>query len=286
MPVPDDVPWAEAGGFPEAFTTAHDALFTQCGLAMGERCGARRRRRRRHRRACSWRPPWRAGGGDRAQPGPARRCRRARRRRGDRSRRVRRPAGRSTWSSSSSARRTSAGDLRALDTGGRIAVIGVGAGGSRRGRLARAHGRAAAASMASTLRARAWRTRRWRAGSRGARDPVAGRRSHPRARAGDVPGGTRQPTPMSASRRAASSARSSSRSETVAHPAQDRRERLGVTRLEGGGEVAPHARRMGGPGPPERRGRRASARRRTRARRTRTPRERRSRRRPCGPPAG
>jgi NADPH:quinone reductase len=38
MPVPEDVPWAEAGGFPEAFTTAHDALFTQCRLAMGERC--------------------------------------------------------------------------------------------------------------------------------------------------------------------------------------------------------------------------------------------------------
>jgi NADPH:quinone reductase len=37
LPVPDDVPWAEAGGFPEAFTTAWDALFTQCGLAMGER---------------------------------------------------------------------------------------------------------------------------------------------------------------------------------------------------------------------------------------------------------
>ena len=27
----------DAGGFPEAFTTAHDALFTQCGLSMGER---------------------------------------------------------------------------------------------------------------------------------------------------------------------------------------------------------------------------------------------------------
>jgi len=27
----------EAGGFPETFTTAHDALFTQCGLQMGER---------------------------------------------------------------------------------------------------------------------------------------------------------------------------------------------------------------------------------------------------------
>jgi NADPH:quinone reductase-like Zn-dependent oxidoreductase len=37
MPVPDGLGWAEAGGFPETFTTAHDALFTQCGLAMGER---------------------------------------------------------------------------------------------------------------------------------------------------------------------------------------------------------------------------------------------------------
>ncbi len=37
LPVLDGVSWAEAGGFPEVFTTAHDALFTQCGLAMGER---------------------------------------------------------------------------------------------------------------------------------------------------------------------------------------------------------------------------------------------------------
>lgn len=37
VPVPPTVPWEEAGGFPEAFTTAHDALFTQCGLAIGER---------------------------------------------------------------------------------------------------------------------------------------------------------------------------------------------------------------------------------------------------------
>jgi putative PIG3 family NAD(P)H quinone oxidoreductase len=35
--VPDNISWPEAGGFPEAFTTAHDALFTQCGLHMGER---------------------------------------------------------------------------------------------------------------------------------------------------------------------------------------------------------------------------------------------------------
>lgn len=37
IPVPDNVSWPEAGGFPEAFITAHDALFTQCGLGMGER---------------------------------------------------------------------------------------------------------------------------------------------------------------------------------------------------------------------------------------------------------
>lgn len=37
IPVPDGVPWDQAGGFPEVFTTAHDALFTQCGLQMGER---------------------------------------------------------------------------------------------------------------------------------------------------------------------------------------------------------------------------------------------------------
>lgn len=37
LPVPDGVDWAAAGGFPEVFTTAHDALFTQCGLSVGER---------------------------------------------------------------------------------------------------------------------------------------------------------------------------------------------------------------------------------------------------------
>lgn len=37
LAVPDGLSWEEAGGFPEAFSTAYDALFTQCGLAMGER---------------------------------------------------------------------------------------------------------------------------------------------------------------------------------------------------------------------------------------------------------
>ncbi|MGH2837970.1 MAG: zinc-binding dehydrogenase, partial [Thermoleophilaceae bacterium] len=37
MPVPEGVDWPQAGGIPEVFTTAHDALFTQAGLKAGER---------------------------------------------------------------------------------------------------------------------------------------------------------------------------------------------------------------------------------------------------------
>jgi putative PIG3 family NAD(P)H quinone oxidoreductase len=37
MPVPDALDWPSAGGVPEVFTTAHDALFTQAGLEPGER---------------------------------------------------------------------------------------------------------------------------------------------------------------------------------------------------------------------------------------------------------
>lgn len=37
MPVPSGLDWTQAGGLPEVFTTAHDALFTQCGLRSGER---------------------------------------------------------------------------------------------------------------------------------------------------------------------------------------------------------------------------------------------------------
>jgi putative PIG3 family NAD(P)H quinone oxidoreductase len=36
MPVPEALDWPAAGGFPEVFTTAHDALFTQAGLCAGE----------------------------------------------------------------------------------------------------------------------------------------------------------------------------------------------------------------------------------------------------------
>lgn len=37
MPVPDALDWAAAGGLPEVFTTAHDAIFVQAGLRPGER---------------------------------------------------------------------------------------------------------------------------------------------------------------------------------------------------------------------------------------------------------
>ena len=37
MPVPDNLSWDEAGGVPEVFTTAQDAIFTQAGLRPGER---------------------------------------------------------------------------------------------------------------------------------------------------------------------------------------------------------------------------------------------------------
>lgn len=37
VPVPDALEWAAAGGAPEVYSTAHDALFTQCELTLGER---------------------------------------------------------------------------------------------------------------------------------------------------------------------------------------------------------------------------------------------------------
>jgi putative PIG3 family NAD(P)H quinone oxidoreductase len=37
MPVPERLSWPQAGGTPEVFTTAHDAIFTQANLQLGER---------------------------------------------------------------------------------------------------------------------------------------------------------------------------------------------------------------------------------------------------------
>jgi NADPH:quinone reductase len=36
MPVPEPLDWPQAGGLPEVFTTAHDAVFSQAGLRSGE----------------------------------------------------------------------------------------------------------------------------------------------------------------------------------------------------------------------------------------------------------
>ena len=80
MPVPDELDWTAAGGVPEVFTTAHDALFTQAGLTR-RRAPAhpRRRGRRRHGRAAARHDGRRARDRDGARPGGARARRRARR---------------------------------------------------------------------------------------------------------------------------------------------------------------------------------------------------------------
>ena len=66
LAVPDGLPWEEAGGFPEVFSTAYDALFSQCGLAMGERVLVTAAAGGVGTGGCSWRP----------RPGPRwwRRC--------------------------------------------------------------------------------------------------------------------------------------------------------------------------------------------------------------------
>jgi len=37
IPIPDELEWTAAGGVPEVFTTAHDAIFSQARLTVGER---------------------------------------------------------------------------------------------------------------------------------------------------------------------------------------------------------------------------------------------------------
>ena len=96
MPVPDELDWTAAGGVPEAFTTAHDALFTQAGLTVGERAArARRRRRRRHGRRAARDDGRRARHRDGPRRGRPRADRRARRP-GARARRASRSTARST----------------------------------------------------------------------------------------------------------------------------------------------------------------------------------------------
>ena len=145
LPVPEGLDWPAAGGFTEVFATAHDALFTQAGLAPGERLlvngaaggvglaavqlgvslGARVTANARHGHE-----RLRELGADTDVAGPLRRDPRARRRRAARS-------------------KTS----RCSRTGGRLAVIGTGAGARAEvdfGALMRKRGRI----HASTLRAR------------------------------------------------------------------------------------------------------------------------------------
>ena len=38
MPIPEELDWTAAGGVPEVFCTAHDALFTQAGLTSASGC--------------------------------------------------------------------------------------------------------------------------------------------------------------------------------------------------------------------------------------------------------
>ena len=44
MPVPDGLDWPQAGGLPEVFTTAHDAIFTRPGCAPASICSCMARR--------------------------------------------------------------------------------------------------------------------------------------------------------------------------------------------------------------------------------------------------
>ena len=128
LPVPVGLSWAEAGGFPEAFSTAHDALFTQCGLAMGERvlvtaaaggvgtAGVQLAAAAGATVVASVRSPALARGGG----GPGGRARR-RPRGGPGARALRRGVG-------AGRAREPARRARCPGVGGRIAVIGVGSG--------------------------------------------------------------------------------------------------------------------------------------------------------------
>ena len=153
MPVPDALDWPAAGGFPEVFTTAHDALFTQAGLRAGERLLVHGARRRRRHGGGPARPRGRrAGDRDGAQRALPRR--RSPRSAPTRSRPRASPStARSTSSSSWSARRTWPRTSTRSRPAGGSCVIGVGAGAKAEinlralmGKRGRIHG--------STLRAR------------------------------------------------------------------------------------------------------------------------------------
>ena len=143
LAVPDSLPWAEAGGFPEVFSTAFDALFTHARLSMGERvlvsgaaggvgtAGVQLAAADRG-----------VGGGDGARRGTARRGRRPGRDRGHRPGRGGRATAPMTSSSSWSGAASLPTVLPHLATGARVVVIGVGSGANVEINLLPAHGRA------------------------------------------------------------------------------------------------------------------------------------------------
>ena len=186
MPVPAASTGPQAGGFPEVFTTAHDALFTQAGLQPGERLlvhgaaggvgtaavqlGGRGRARHgdgAQRRPAATPSPSSAPS---ARPGglrgarPVRRDPRARRRAEPRA------------------------NLERSRTGGRIVVIGVGAGAKAEVNLLRADGQARP-DPASTLRARPLEEKARRRARWSARCCRCSNRARARSRGRDVPAG-------------------------------------------------------------------------------------------------
>ena len=143
MPVPDALDWPAAGGFPEVFTTAHDALFTQAGLAPASGCWCTA-----PRAASAPRPSSSAARRARTSPPPcatsqARGGRGARRRRRSTPRGSRTPA-RSTSILELVGAPNLGDNLKALATGGRIVVIGIGAGAKGELNLGAADGQARA----------------------------------------------------------------------------------------------------------------------------------------------
>ena len=167
---PRRIPWDQAGGFPEVFCTAYDALFTQAGSAAGERvlisgaaggvgiAAVQLAHAAGAHVVASVRSPERQDGGR----GPRRR-RGHRARPGGRSRPLRRLAGAGGGGPGVAA------VLPVLAMGGRVVVIGVGAGAKVDVNLLVVMGRRATIG-GSTLR------------SRTVAEKAAGARGRPRAR--------------------------------------------------------------------------------------------------------
>ena len=160
MPVPEALDWPPAGGFPEVFTTAHDALFTQAGLQRRRApARARRRGRRRHRRGPARPRRRRARRRDRAQRGAARRRSPRSARTVDRARRLRGARALRRRSSSSSARPTCPTTSTRSPPAGASCVIGVGAGAKAELNLLRADGQARPHPRLDAARRARWRRR-------------------------------------------------------------------------------------------------------------------------------